>query len=720
MRTEQEIFDSLEHLCRSPGYAHALSCICLQENAIALGSELSEADLARFFSHDRLLRTEQSTLVGLLMKQDPVDFLLPSGETMSSYIKQTYELLEELHDTFRNTMADALGQTPRSTGQTDDDPFSRGDVLREPIFYGGDSAYSFQYRDLSIPKYRQDNDWLVKNRGFTIDDARTTVMSIQQILSQKGNAVFRDLLNLPPDQWTLLPSFVLSVEEVSSRSRLSRDIVRRVFNAFSIDGGDQNGQFCTLKDFNIANAKPLIPLDDTRFVLFSFNSLTEAIYVGPYYWMWADRRYRDTAAKNRGRFAERFTIDRFTAVFGEANVYPNVTIGGVRGRPAGEIDVLVVYCDRAIVVQVKSKQFTLEARAGNNNSIHSDFKKSVQDSYDQALSCARLLLRPSQLEFVDDGGRVVQLPHALSEIYTISIVSDHYPALNAQVRTFLKYGIDDAIRPPIVLDLFALDVMTEFLQSPMWLLSYLDRRVTYEKRVFAHHELSILAYHMEHNLWLEPGIDFVYIHDDFTMPIDVAMMVRREGMPGVATPDGILTRILNTAVGRIVSAIEQNPEPITLDLGLLLLRLNEDSINDLSKNIDKLDRLTRADGRNHNASLLFDDLGITLHCGRDSYGVAIRRLYEHCNARKYLARAKTWYGLSIGANLTIRLSVRLNQEWTYDAQMEAHSRSILQPGTSMRGDTSGLGVASNRVGRNERCPCGSGKKYKHCCYTRLG
>jgi len=31
-------------------------------------------------------------------------------------------------------------------------------------------------------------------------------------------------------------------------------------------------------------------------------------------------------------------------------------------------------------------------------------------------------------------------------------------------------------------------------------------------------------------------------------------------------------------------------------------------------------------------------------------------------------------------------------------------------------------VGKNKVGRNEPCPCGSGKKYKNCCYpdkTRL-
>ena len=35
----------------------------------------------------------------------------------------------------------------------------RGVALREPIFYGGESAYILQYRDFSLPKYATDNAW---------------------------------------------------------------------------------------------------------------------------------------------------------------------------------------------------------------------------------------------------------------------------------------------------------------------------------------------------------------------------------------------------------------------------------------------------------------------------------------------------------------------------------------------------------------------------------
>jgi uncharacterized protein YecA (UPF0149 family) len=28
-------------------------------------------------------------------------------------------------------------------------------------------------------------------------------------------------------------------------------------------------------------------------------------------------------------------------------------------------------------------------------------------------------------------------------------------------------------------------------------------------------------------------------------------------------------------------------------------------------------------------------------------------------------------------------------------------------------------IASTRIGRNDPCPCGSGKKFKHCCLDKM-
>jgi preprotein translocase subunit SecA len=36
------------------------------------------------------------------------------------------------------------------------------------------------------------------------------------------------------------------------------------------------------------------------------------------------------------------------------------------------------------------------------------------------------------------------------------------------------------------------------------------------------------------------------------------------------------------------------------------------------------------------------------------------------------------------------------------------------------GAVSARGASSTKVGRNDPCPCGSGKKYKKCCYPKYG
>jgi hypothetical protein len=62
---------------------------------------------------------------------------------------------------------------------------SSGKALREPIFYAGESAYSFQFQDLAVEKYRADNDWLLAKKGFTISDARDVARVIQLLQNDK-------------------------------------------------------------------------------------------------------------------------------------------------------------------------------------------------------------------------------------------------------------------------------------------------------------------------------------------------------------------------------------------------------------------------------------------------------------------------------------------------------------------------------------------------------
>ena len=713
MRTEQEVFDELALLCSSPGYAHALAYFAFRDNTIWVADKLDESSMAPMFSGTRLLRTEQATLMGLLLRGHLLDISLPPPRLLNEYISRTYALLDQLHETVAMPMK---GRGPHG-GTAREDPFSRGDVLREPIFYGGESAYSFQYRDLSVRRYATDNEWLETNLGFSIETARDVISAVQREVEDRGSTVLDRLDALPKDEWSFLPCFLFRPGDIAARAQLPKAAVGKVLRAFSAQPSGGNAEFRSLKDFNAATATPLIPVnDDLSFLAFQINGLWEALYMGPYYWMMEDPSYSSTAAIHRGRFAEEFVRDRLEAVFGRRHVSSNVNISRSKRGPVGEIDVLVRYCDRTILVQVKSKQLTLAAKGGDDVKLRRDFAASTQAPYDQALSCSKLLMNSGKYRLTDGDGRPVSLARAPSEIYPLCVVSDHYPARLLQARTFLEYTSTDVIKPPLVLDVFALDAMAEMLSSPLKFLSYLHRRALLGDRVMAHHELTLLACHIKHNLWIDDDIGFVYYDDSVSASLDVAMQVRRTKAPGDITPDGFLKRFDNTTIGEIVKAIERQPEPATLDFGLLMLSLSEDTVRDLSTKVDHIVERTSDDGASHDLTVGFSHLstGITVHCNSDPIMISVDRLNEHCRRRQYSQRAKTWFGICIDDNLKLRYGMVLRGERSYEIDMEHKVREL---SLSDRVDTkiSGGSQSRSKLGRNHPCPCGSGRKFKHCC-----
>ena len=707
-REEKVVFYELSALCKSTGYVHAIAYFCYRDNMVGYQDEMTAKDMTHLFSMTRLIRTEISTLIGLMI-QDDIDYSMPSPEVLQEYITRTEVLLEEMH----KAIAGALfaGLNPKKIVDRDINPFKFGDALREPIFYSGESAYSFQYRDFSPIKYAGDDEWLTSNKGFSIQEARDVVNAILKLQNQKLMFTLKGMRKIAPKDWTILPGFTFTVQDVTEISGINSSKIVAVLDVFTVQVGENNQYFRALNDFNVANATPLLRADDVNFILFQGYSLVEALYESPFYWMGADKIYSDTAMRNRGRFTEEFCRDRLELVFGKDRVFTNVNIFESKDI-IGEIDVLVIFGNRIIVVQAKSKRLTLEARKGNDRQIRDDFKKSVQDSYEQGLICSKSL-SVAKYKLVDGSSREVKIPNGLKEIYIFCVVSDHYPALSFQARQFLKYETTKSIQPPLILDIFALDAMTEMLPSPLHFLSYVNQRVNYTDKLLVSHELTILSYHLKNNLWLNNDHDMVMLGDDISADLDVAMAVRRDGVNGKSTPDGILTRFKSTSLGRIVKEIESKPDPGTIDLGFLLLTLCEETVLEVSGGIDKLEQLALLDHNHHDLTIGLDSAstGLTFHINEEPLSTAGPHLQRHCERRKYSQKATSWFGICISPiNKTIRFGLCLKYEWQQSARMDFMTRDMPRYGNFLESID-----RKHKVGRNDPCPCGSGKKFKKCC-----
>ena len=713
MREEQNIFDDLAKLCLSPGYVHALAYLCFRDNMVGYASEMKAEDMQHLFSMTRLVRTEISILMGLLIKGE-VDYTLPAPEVFQEYVYKTETLLEEVHRSMSAAMFAGLGSM--KVAESDFNLFTTGEALREPIFYGGESAYSFQYRDLSLRKYANDDEWLEFNKGFSIGVAREVVHAVGIVQNEKMTATARALRKTSSEEQTILPGYSFTAHDIAECAGVDISVAERVLTVFAVPEGEYNKSFCALHDFNIANASPLLRASHDTYILFHQYSLTEALYESPFYWMGADKKYESTAMSHRGRFTEEFSRERLEFVFGKDKVYSNVDVFKSKDK-VGEIDVLVIFGNRAIVLQAKSKRLTLEARRGNDGRIKDDFQKSIQDSYDQGYLCASLLT-DAKYKLVCKDSKEIVVPAEIKEIYIFCVVSDHYPALSFQSRQFLKTETSKIIQPPLVMDVFTLDAMTEMLESPLRLLSYVNRRTSYSDKLHCSHELTVLSYHLTQNLWLDDKYDSVTLLDDISADLDVAMSVRRDGVPGKRTPDGILTRFVGTALGRIVAEIEARPDPATIDLGFMLLTLGEDTVVDVSKGIDRIVSLAMKDCKNHDLTigLGVGGTGLTIHCNEDPIFIAGPRLQSHCESRKYTQRADSWFGVCIRpGDASLRFGINLAYKWVQSPEMDAMTRDLPSPGKLT--DLWAPGI-QKRIGRNEPCPCGSGLKNKKCCLAR--
>ena len=688
---------------------------------------------AQTFDKTRLSRTELSTLIGLACKSGFNDKQL-SLDALTEKAEHVWHLLEELHTSFLRppdiTAFSHSASFKDGNNISSSDEFikkiaptgTNNHLVREAIFYGGDGAFTHQYRDLAKRRYSFDEDWIEKNKGFKISQAIDVISAIEELKIDKVNRPFPAIeISSSP---CFLTRFMFTISEVVKQSGLDEKIVQAVIKSLSAKAKEGMECFKSVDDFNHKNAFPIIEIAPKHFLSFQSYSLWETLYESPFFWFNEDKAYKPIASKHRGAFTENFTAESLSLVFGEENVLTNIDIFDGKSK-VGEIDVLVTFGHFAIVVQAKSKKLTIEARKGNSKQLENDFKKAIQDAYDQANLCSQLLQKSGQT-FKDSSGKEVNIQSDFKTIFPICIVSEYFPALTFQAKLFLEYQTTNVIKHPYVMDVFLIDMITEMLPSPLLVLDYLIKRSDYGDSLICNHELIILSTYIKHNLYFEGNPSLVVLDDDLSTDLELAMLARRTDHDGEKTLKGFLTDRRDSHVGRIVSDIEFSTDYCLQKLGLCLLSMDGDSINQLNDAISKMIAQFRTDHNHHDRSLAFlaEKTGLTIHCNEDDNDTAYKRLVTHCEMRKYTSKAESWIGFCFSPTKD-RLRFALYQEgkWRQSDEMDKLAEE-LKPISSeyYTKDLSKLSfsrqpqqIKGKKIGRNKPCPCGSGKKYKRCC-----
>lgn len=663
-RAEQTIFEELRVLAATPGFAHIIAYLCARDNFTLFSGEIIADDMQHFYSRSRLIRTEMFTLIGLMVQAAP-DYAAPPPEDAADLVARTDRLLGELHD----SLSEPWRQSMRAMFQgTPEGSIERPEAdLREAIFYGGEGGFPFQSCELATLKYREDAEWLMTRYGVSIDEIVAVALAMDEATRFQVSEVLESGPLMAGDP-VLLEAFMVDLDQVAQRLNGDPAVVRSAIAPLTFGPSDRNLSFQRLSDFNAVNASPVLECRDGRRLLFHFNALAEALYESPYYWMAADEAYKTTHFTHRGNFAESFALSRLEAVFGPGRVYRGVYLEKRKGERI-EIDVLAVFADRAVVIEVKSKRLTLEARRGNDLQIRRDFQDGVQAAYDQAFRRAEQLLDPA-VKLVLADGQVLKLEEPIRQVHPICVVADHYPALNYQTGQFLKARAIDGVLAPLVIDVFALDAICEMLDRPLRLLSYLELRARFGPKMIFQHEMTLLAYHLKYNLWPDDDHDAVVLEDDFVADLEIAMSARRIGLPGRRTPEGILTAINGRVLDQVLMVIEASPQASMVELGLLFYELSGRSIEFLANGVDRV--IMEAGQRERSDfSMGFAGTGVSVHSNTFPAAEAAQRLEAHLLVRKYDTKSNSWFGLSLEPSTgRVRMGKKVSFDWEEDPVMD--------------------------------------------------
>ncbi len=767
-RNTNDVLDDIKKLVNTPGYIYPLLLIIFED------FHINPEKLHEINYRERLNMNEASLLIGFLV-QNSIDLTIPlSFEFVFEAKKKTYSLMKELHGTFHNSFIDNLkhemesGEKPKSF----QDFFSQSDMLLEPIFYAGTGVYDFQYLDFLSKKYEYDEEWLRVNRGFIFSEAITIfkeIKSIQQEKSQKVNLyVARNLdevkkearksykgKNFETDFQQMADMAQLhqyaelffddSIRGLDIDSEEFRNASHKAFyknlidlfcikksklekmnggssfiDNFSIKSGDPLcSRFTGIGAYNASSSHPLIELDEERFLLPMSFILSEAIYEAPFYWMYGDSAYRDISATNRGNAGENIVFQFLEKVF-QNKAYRRVLVKTGKNHIETDIDILCVLGSKALCVQVKSKKLTELSRKGNIEALQRDFQGAVQDAYEQAWIAREKILDKSS-SFFDENGDEIILSEGIDEVYMLAVTTENYPSLTHQSSTLLKLKNNSPY--PLAFTIFDLEMVTHYLNDPYDLLYYIRQRINLINYFRGDEEISFLSHHLTHKLWKDPESDFCLLDQSFAQAIDRNYYPLKAGLLVSDEGDTIKTRWKDEKFNVLCRQLKTIAEDKVTDIIFHLYDLSGNARTQLVSLMQDRKRKTWEDNQFHSVSIppdeSFEDrFGITYFSSEtNSLEEVEKRLFVLSSLRKYKSKANTWLGLGSIKNSKAPFDLVLYdyKPWEYDVSLEESSKHLPDLVRTSYINLNNSSKTRKKVGRNEKCPCGSGKKYKKCC-----
>ena len=703
-RNRTDIVADLELLCQEVGFVYTF-CLLVIKHLILTADELDEPKDWR----QHLTAKELTFLLGLMVKFPFTLDLTPTLEVFQEQDKRAFDLLGELHRSYVSGSGGRLkdkssgSEKPTETRGPFQEYYDSPDRIVEPIFYGEDGAYDFQYAEFAEKRYARDRRWLESHLGTSLE----TILKVPTRLSRLTNSRLRRLQ--PPESFEEHCQRVLSVYMFTLEDILGQpsESLGCFLEKFACSPGCANQGFSAVGDYNQVLSHPLIRVADGKYFSPIPSNFAQSLYESPFYWMSNDPAYKDRASANSGEAIEEIAHQMLRRVFGKQNTYRNVKV--LKGKDVvTDIDVLAICGNKAVIVQAKSKKLTVSSRQGEIERIKADFGEGIQTAYEQGLLCRKAVIEKNNV-LRDRRGNTIELHEDLDDAYLVCLSGDHYPAVTTQLHAFLEKSDLDPY--PLAVSVFDLDILTFFLKDPFDFLYYLRQRSAHAGSFFADSEMSFLGFHLRSKLYSDDRAEVVWLDSSFAEQVGVNFSMAKGDRPRTKLAEELFSEWRNEDFSELVEALKKTGVPGFTDAIFFLLDLAGAGAENLVKSIRDRKQATQLDGDVHSVTIPIEKSarGISFVCYPPTIDNIWEEFSDFAQATKYKHKADEWLviGFVAGSAELVDMFFYSREIWQYDQAMERAANVVLKQGTSMR-------VDRRKVGRNDPCYCGSGVKFKRC------
>ena len=745
MRTMDQVIADIIAVTKKEGFIYALLMI-IRRDVFLMPEEYHLVN-----NREVLITEEIKLLLGFWVKNECCIRSYPNElQELSELSREIRLLMEELHRSFIKIEVDNLNWSEITTKEQIDEIFPLNIRIREAIFYGGDNLYDYEYINFLYKKYKYDVAWLKENKGFICEEAAAIAESIKDIVSVKNSKIphipveMKQMLYECGDSGSEWLSDFIEYSEILAEYFISEDesVHKLGIQAFCdsllemfcvskselehLAGVDQflanftydlnhetNDQYVGPGYFNKIEETPIIKLDNDKYFIPITYAVFNAIYDAPFYWMNSDEKYHKKSGTNRGNAGEDIAYEILLPIFGTQNTYKNIVIKDKHHKDITDIDVLCVYGNKALCVQIKSKRLTLLSKIGDRTSQQKDFKLAVQNAYNQGLICKQALMDQEGKLFVNkETNEELRNFESINDVFILCLTTENYPALTSQVAYLLSKKDDN--QPAIAFSVFDLALISHYLTTPYDFLYYIRQRIATYKVFFATNEIVYLGYHLLHKLWDDGSRDFVMLDEDFAQCIDRNYYPQLIGADVSDEGDRIANRWVNEEFKRLCNDISKSSSPQKTDVLFALYDLSSDCIDELFKMMRMASERSKKNHTVVTLTMVLDGVSSLRGISYTANSLEPLELFKEmecqCKTKKYQAKADEWLSLgsNVGTTSLVDALLYIKTPWKFDSTLEwacekyasSHSTTTFLP--------------DKALGRNDLCYCGSGLKYKKC------